>query len=109
MAREEAIEIGRIAKAEAIGDLLDRQTALVEAAPGFLDQPCVENGLWRHPRHQHASIVQPAARHAEEVGKSLDADAISEMQLNQLAVAMDQSVVSTGDGSVSAFNRSATR
>src|SRR4051794_14247419 len=77
---EEPVEIGRIAEAEAVADLFDRQIELLQARAGLVDQPRVDDGARAASLLALAVGMQPVVGDAERRRIARDRPAVAVMQ-----------------------------
>jgi hypothetical protein len=62
---EEAVEVGRVAKAEAVADLLDRKVELLQSRTGFAGQPLVDDRARATALPELAVLAFPNLRSAQ--------------------------------------------
>ena len=87
---EEAVEIRRIAKAQAVSDLLDGEIELLQPRAGFADQPLVDDRARAAVLFALAMGVQLVGRDAERVRIARHRPAVAIMQLDHLQEIADQ-------------------
>ena len=73
-----------IAKAERVGNLLDRQGRTFQPQPCFMDDALLDQLTRRLGELAAADVVQPVRRNADCLGVSTDKPAIAEVHLDQL-------------------------
>ena len=79
------MEIGGIAKAQTIGDLLDRLRSFAQPHLRFGDETLVDNALGRPAERTQTRMVEMGARDAHPSCEIVDAQVVAIVPLHQLA------------------------
>ncbi|MBA4342544.1 MAG: hypothetical protein C0423_10380 [Methylibium sp.] len=86
-ALKEAREVGRVRKAQAVGDLADRQRRVAQFALGFEQQTLVQQGQRTAAQLALAKAVELGGRDAQGLGQRGDAGLLAVAALDLSAVA----------------------